>query len=538
MPISILNGLRAGLILCATALVTTAMAADTGTVHAPGGANRGTYFDYMKTVYAHAGLPFLIQVPITAFDSNYQLHGLAAESWEQSGDQLTWTFHLRDGLSYTDGTPLTAHDYVFALQRAASQGYDFGWYWSGAGVVNWAGVESGALPPEDLGVSAPDDLTLNITTSAPRPFLPSVVSLLFPVPRHVVEKLGDDYALNADTIPATGPFRIESWDRGSNVVTYARNESYTGPWTANVDRVITDPSVSSPEVALPAFMAGEVDFTILNAGQIPFAQQRFPDQIRFNAVFATSYLAFDPEIAPFDNPLVRQAFYYAIDREELTQTVLRNLAIPAGSILPPNFPGYDEGVAGQAVFDPERAKALLAEAGYPGGEGFPEIEVYFRVQGGYNGVISAPMLQYLQAQFAETLGVHMELRLMPLPDWQQAMADRTNGLFLAPYEADYIDPSNFYGLFHEGGRHHYDVASYDALVDEADAESDWDKRVKLYADAEQVLIDEALIVPLVHPVQMYVVNQRLSGPSVEANAIGMTPMDQQRTYFYTHVKAE
>src|SRR5690606_24540955 len=102
--------------------------------------------------YAHAGLPFIIQAPITSFDSDYQLHGIAAESWTQSEDGLTWSFKLREGMTYSDGTPLTAHDYAFGLQRAASQGYDFDWFWAGAGIANWAEVASGALPPDALGI--------------------------------------------------------------------------------------------------------------------------------------------------------------------------------------------------------------------------------------------------------------------------------------------------------------------------------------------------------------------------------------------------
>ena len=117
------------------------------------------------------------------------------------------------------------------------------------------------------------------------------------------------------------------------------------------------------------------------------------------------------------------------------------------------------------------------------------------------------------------------------------MQNRTNNLFLAPYEYDYVDPSNFYGIFYNGGRHHLHVDEYDALVAQADASSDWDERYRLYGEAEQVMIDQGLIVPLVHPIQMYVVSERLSGPSVDGNKQGMTPMNRQNPYFYTHLTA-
>jgi ABC-type transport system substrate-binding protein len=278
-----------------------------------------------------------------------------------------------------------------------------------------------------------------------------------------------------------------------------------------------------------------VDFTSLNAGQIPFVEQRMADALRQNAIFATSYIAFDMTSPPFDNEDVRKALYFAVDRQELTDTVLRNLAIPAGSILPPSYPGYSEEVAAQAVFDPERAREHLAAAGYPGGEGFPEVEIWYRDQGGYNGAITAPMLQYLQAEFQEHLGITMNIQVMPMQDWMNALMNKENNLFLAPYEYDYIDPSNFYGIFYNGGRHDHRIPEYDALVAQADANPVWEERVALYRQAEQVMIDSASIVPLVHPIQMFAVGERLSGPGVEPNSQGMTPMSRLVPFFYAHL---
>jgi oligopeptide transport system substrate-binding protein len=124
---------RAGVLALSVALAAPALAETF--VSAPGESTSGAYLDYMRTVYARAGFPEMIQLPLTSFDNEYQLHGMAAESWEQSEDGLTWTFRLREGLVFSDGEPLTAEDYVFALQRAASTGYDFGWYWDFAGGI-------------------------------------------------------------------------------------------------------------------------------------------------------------------------------------------------------------------------------------------------------------------------------------------------------------------------------------------------------------------------------------------------------------------
>ncbi len=526
---------QTAIVLAAGLLAAPALAQD---ITAPGESTSGTYADYMQTVYARAGYPEMLQLSLTSFDNEFDLHGMAAESWEQSEDGLTWTFRLRDGLTYSDGQPLTAHDYVFALRRAATSGYDFAWYWDFAAAIDgWAEVTAGDAGADALGITATDDLTLEVRTVTPKPYLPSVVSLWYAVPEHAVEEFGDDYAANVETIPASGAYMMESWEKSSNAMTLVRNPEYRGPWPGLEETLYIDPALGAPEVGLPAFMSGEVDISPLNAGQIPFMEDRFPDQIRQNAIFAVSYIAFDMDSEPFDNVDVRRALWYAIDREEMTTTVLRNLAIPGRSLLSPSFPGYNEDIAAQAVFDPERAREYLAAAGYPNGEGFPEVEIWYRDQGGYNGAITAPMLQYLQAEFEEHLGITMNLRILPLQDWMDGMLNKTNNLFLAPYEYDYVDPSNFYGIFYNGGRHDHRNPEYDALVAEADSHPDWEQRLALYEQAEQVLIDTAAIVPLVHPIQMFAVSDRLSGPGVEPNSAGMTPLTRLVPFFYAHTEA-
>lgn len=525
----------AGAIATATLLSSAPLVAET-TVYSAGDSTSGTYMDYMKTVYARAGNPEIVMLPLTSFDNNFQLSPMAAESWSQSDDGLTWTFKLRDGLVWSDGEPLTAGDYIFALQRAATTGYDFAWYWGYAGgIANWDAVTKGEADVSTLGIKAVDDKTIEVTTSAPKPYLPGVVSLWYPVPKHVVDKLGDDYAANVDTLVTSGPFLLESWEKSNNKMTFVKNPKYTGPWQAQVDRLVIDPSLGAPEVGLPAFMAGEADFSYLNAGQIPFVEQRFPGQIAKNAVFATTYISFGLDSPPFDNINVRKAFQYAINRDEMTSTVLKDLAIPGKSLLPPGYPGYNDVITSQAVFDPAKAKQFMADAGYPDGKGFPEVEIWYRDQGGYNGAISAPMLQYLQAQFKDILGITMNIKVMTTKEWMAGLLEKKNNLFLAPYEYDYLDPSNFYGIFYNGGRHNHHIQAYDDLVAKADSNPKWEEREKLYEQAEQVLIDNASFVPLVHPITNAVVSKDLKGDGTKPNDLGFTPLRQLALYFYTHV---
>jgi oligopeptide transport system substrate-binding protein len=508
------------------------------TVNATHDSTSGSYVDYMKTVYARAGKPEVMSLPLTSFDKEYDLHALAAESWSQSEDGLTWTFKLRDGLVWSDGEPLTASDYVFALQRAATSGYDFAWYWSFAGgVKNWGPVTDGEMDFSEAGIRAVDDLTIEVETETVKPYLPSVVSLWYPVPEHAWNEHGDEYAANVDTLVTSGPFILESWEKSNNRMVLLKSPTYNGPWEAKIDRLVIDPSLGSPDVGFPGYLAGDTDITSLNAGQIPYAEQRFAEEIRTSLIFALSYLSFDMDAAPFDNIDVRKALWYAIDRDEMTSTVLKNLAIPARTLLAPGFPGYNESLAEYATFDPEKAREHLAAAGFAGGADFPEIEVWYRDQGGYNGAITAPMLQYLQAEFKEHLNIDMGIKVMTIGDWMDALTNDKNNLFLAPYELDYLDPSNFYGIFYDGGRHGHHLPAYDALVAKADASSDWDERLELYEKAELELINNASIIPLMHPITTSLVKDTLSGEGTTNNRLGYAPL-APALYFYTHIEKE
>lgn len=496
----------------------------------------GSYVDYMKTVYARAGKPEVMSLPLTSFDKEYDLHALAAESWTQSDDGLTWTFHLRDGLVWSDGEPLKASDYVFALKRASTSGYDFGWYWDFAGALkNWKEVVDGSMDVSELGIRAIDATTIEVDTKTVKPYLPSVVSLWYPVSEHQWIKYGDEYAANVDTLVTSGPFILESWEKSNNRMVLAKSPTYTGPWPAMVDRLVLDPTLGPPDVGFPGYLAGDTDITALNAGQIPYAESRFADEIRTNAIFAVSYISYDLTAEPFDNIDVRKALWYAIDRDEMTSTVLKNLAIPARSLLAPGFPGYNESITEYATFDPEKARTHLAAAGYPDGAGFPDIEIWYRDQSGYNGAITAPMLQYLQAEFKEHLNIDMGIKIMTVADWYDALTNNKNNLFLSPYEYDYLDPSNFYGIFFDGGRHSHHLESYDALVAEADAGTDWNERLALYEKAEIELINNASIVPLMHPITTSMVKPTLTGEGTTNNKLGFAPMNPA-LYFYTHIE--
>lgn len=481
----------------------------------------GAYMDWMKTVYNRIGPTDVVQLPISAYDKEYELHPIAAESWSISDDGSTWTFKLRSGLKWSDGTPLTSHDYVFALERAVTEGYDFAWYWSWAGgVKNWGPVESGDLPLSEFGVKAIDDLTIEVETESPKPYLPGVAAFWFPVPRHQQERYGDEWASSLTNYVSSGPYMLTEWVRGDQMV-LEPNPEYTGPWPASLDKITLYPALDDPSVGFPAYLAGDVDTTQLNSGQLAYAQERFPDQLNSSVFFGTYYLAYDYDVEPFDDIDVRKAFFYAVDRAEMIGSVLSNVATAARTLYPPGFPGYSEKIAGQTGFDPEKAREHLARAGYPDGEGFPDVTLWWRIEGGIHAPIVGPMSEYLQAQLKEVLNIDIEIEGKELRTWIDGLANRENNLFLSPYMHDYIDQSNFASIFVNGGRHHWENDEYTALVNEANSSFDEDERAMLYEQASQILVDEAAVTYLAHPIQNALWKPYVTGAAVSPNSFGL-----------------
>lgn len=484
------------------------------------GAVAGTHMDWMKTVYNNAGQSVIVQVPLTAYDKNGGIHGLAAESWSVSDDGLTWTFVLRDSLVWSDGEPLTAHDFVFALQRAVTQGYDFSWYWTwAAGVRNWGAVESGALRLSELGVAAPDDHTLQLTSTEPKAYIPGVCAFWFPVPRHVNEVHGDEWAASDKHYVSSGPFELVEWRRGDQIV-LRRNPSYRGPWQPQADEIVIYPQLADPAVGFPAYLAGDLDMTDVNVGQLAYASTRLAAELKSGTHFGVYYLAFDYDLPPFDDKHVRRALMYSIDRAELTSTVLKNVAVPAQTLLPPGFPGHNAGLAELTRHDPERARQELAAAGYPDGAGFPQTSLWWRIESGVHAPIVGPLAQYLQAQFKEVLNVDIQIEGKELKSWMDAMSRREHNFFQAPYMRDYLDPSNFFSVFVNGGRHNWRNDRYTELVHAANRTVDWDRRLALYDEAQRLLIDEAAFPFIVHPQTNKLVKPYLVGEGVEPNDFG------------------
>jgi len=498
----------------------------------------GSYIDLMKSLYnCIFTATRIVNEPLFAVDKELEVIPMGTEKWTLSDDGLTWTFQLRNEMKWSDGEPVTAHDYVFALQRAVEQGYDFGWYWkSAAGIKNWDRVEKRELPVDELGIKAIDEHTLEIQTYVSKPYLLKTLALLYPVPQHIVSKYGDEYATQAETMVGNGPFKVSEWVKGSHI-TCIPNPFYNGVWKPYLEKIILKNGMTDPEIGFPAYLNNEVYFSKLNSGQLAFTKKNIPEQFNSWPSFRICYLAFDTTKPPFNDKRVRLAFSFILDREELCSTVLKDLAIPEYSVLMSGFPGHDPNEAKKlAEQNIELAKNLLTEAGFPEGRGFPQLELWLKVTArGENDMVFMPAATYMQTRFKEHLGVDIIPRIVDAKTFNEALNQHTHNFFLSTYGFDYLDPSNFMDIFLSGGRHAWSNPEYDSLVKDADTAQEWEKRVENYRKAEQILIKEAPIVVIFQNMDNAVFKPYLKGEGVEPNRNGIISLDANFfEYFFTH----
>lgn len=508
------------------------------------GATEYSWLSWDYTAYDFTGGPLYgIHDSCVRPDKEFNPQPAGCESWEVSDDGLTWTFHLPEDKVWSDGTPVTAEDWVFTLQRYARPDYDFEWFYSMAGIQNWNEVVSGDLPPEELGAQVVDDHTFTVTTDQPAPFLIKQFADLWLAPKHIVQdRMADgSWALNPDTAVSAGPYKLEKWDKGKEIV-WVANDKYTGPYPPMMDKIIL--TFMEPEVRFNAYKSGEID--IIGYGyevDLPpasLAQAQADPELSEQLIswpnFITYYLFFDTWNPPFDDANVRKAFSHAIDREALVNGPLKNQATAAYTMNPPGFPG--ESVAELKdiqTYDPEKAREYLAEAGYPDGEGFPKL--IMKTRSAYPALTNAA--EGIASMLKENLGVEVEIQDLEYGIYMDELGaqKRDQGgemnFALVPYEYDFVDGSNLLGVWGgcepEGadlpdmpGRHTWYNEEYNQLVCEANSIiGDEARRNDLYQQAERILIEDVALVPIYHGTFNVLVNPELTGPALEPNKNGV-----------------
>jgi len=456
-------------------------------------------FDFAVSVYQrYACISDLFQDTLIDLDKDFNVIPASAESWSVSEDGLTWTFKLKEGLMWSDGTPLTAYDYeaTYRFSAQPDSAWDFTWFYSfigPGGIKNWSQVIAGELPPEELGVVAVDDLTLEVTTEGPFPPLPGVMKFAFVMQKAALEAHGPYYNNDPATSVSAGPYMLESYDPG-NKITVVKNPNYTGYRPARLERI--EGIYMAPATFFAAFEAGEVDrvpyeyLTPADFSIIESQPELSDNYFRHFGDFRTDYLMMDTTTAPFDNLDVRKAFAMAVDRDAIVTNVFGEIkAMPAHSMLMPGYPASDtEGELSEyQSFNCDMANEHLAAAGYPGGEGFPALEMWLRGE----GPAMAAVYQASAASIAQCLNIDIQVSNKDGKVYTDAMNAKELQFGAVSYGMDFLDPANLLGIWVSSGRHAWFNDDFDALVSEASAlVGDDEKRTQMFKDAERILVDD------------------------------------------------
>ncbi len=486
-----------------------------------------TTVDFFVSVYQRAdAISDVLSESLVRLDKNFAVLPGAATDWSSDESGLVWTFNLDPNLMWNDGTPVTAADYVATFQYAADpeHAWDFTWYFEPV-IANFGAAVRGEVPTSDIGVRAVDDHTLEFTTIVAAPYLPAMLVYSAPLQKAALEAHGPYYNNDPATSVSSGPYKLVEWVQDQRVV-YEINEQYKGTNLPLIEKLIIEGYGQGTQ--LPAYQNSEIDFVFGNQGvlspadlELIQADPELSEQYHTHqGDFRTYYFFFDDTKPPFDNLLVRQAFAHMVDRDALVENLARISGVPAYSFLMPGFPAANsEAFAETFPYDVARAQELLAEAGYPGGEGFPALTLALRAE----PALPLAMAQAYASTLSENLGIDVQVANMERKDFMDSLgADPTGIQFgFISYGMDYLDASNMLGVFRTGGRHTFSNAEFDSLFDEAAAfTGDPEERTRMFQEAEKLLVENVAGAFVYHVTPGDLIKPYLTGPSLEPDNAG------------------
>ena len=487
-----------------------------------------TTIDFMESVYKRGGVGVvdLLSDPLVRLDKNFAVQPGAATKWTSNATGTEWTFELAPGLMWSDDTPLTADDYVATFRYAADpkHAWDFAWYYSAPGAIKgWDDAVAGKTGLDQIGIRADGPNKVVFTTDTPAPYLPAKLVYSTPLQKKALEAHGGTYNSDVATSVSAGPFVLKEWKKGERLV-YEANPKYKGSNKPFIQKVIS--IGAKPETFFAGYQAGEVDFVpgayLQTAdNEIIAADPELSKEVKTNSQdFRTDYLFFDTKKPPFDNLKVRQAFSHIVDRETLIKTIVTpSQGIPAYSFLMPGFPAANsEALKGIQNYDPAKAKSLLAEAGFPDGKGFPKLTLWLRNE----STIRQALAQAIAATIKQELGIEVEVSNKDFKSYMEALnAKPTQVQFgMVSYGMDFLDASNMLGVWLSSGRHNWQNAEFDKMVNDAAANLDTAAREKQFQDAEKLLVTDAPAVFIYHRTVGDLIKSYVKGSELEPNKTG------------------
>ncbi|MGY9369047.1 oligopeptide ABC transporter substrate-binding protein OppA [Citrobacter pasteurii] len=445
-----------------------------------------------------------------------------ADKWENK-DFKVWTFHLRKDAKWSDGTPVTAQDFVYSWQRLANPNTasPYASYLQYGHIVNIDDIIAGKKPVTDLGVKAIDDHTFEVTLSEPVPYFYKLLvhSSLSPVPKAVVEKFGEKWTQPANIV-SNGSYKLKDWVVNERIV-LERNTHYWDNAKTIINQVTYLP-ISSEVTDVNRYRSGEIDMTYNNMPIELFQKlkKEIPNEVHVDPYLCTYYYEINNQKAPFNDVRVRAALKLALDRDIIVNKVKNQGDLPAYSFTPP----YTDGAK---LVEPEwfkwsqekrneEAKKLLAEAGFTADKPLTFDLLYNTSDLHKKLAIAAASI------WKKNLGANVKLENQ---EWKTFLDTRHQGNYdvsRAGWCADYNEPTSFLNMVLSDSSNntvHYKSPAFDKLIADTLKATDDAQRSELYSQAEQLLDKDSAIVPV-----FYYVNARLVKPWVGGYS-GKDPMD-------------
>ncbi|MBS1966865.1 MAG: peptide ABC transporter substrate-binding protein [Chloroflexi bacterium SZAS-1] len=443
---------------------------------------------------------------LTRLDKDLKTVPAAAEKWAYNADATEVTFTLRDGLKYSDGSPLTAQDFVNAVRRSLDPRGVVGDYQSTLFMIKGADAILNTVVPTDeakipelfdkLGVTAPDAKTIKFELTQPTPYFHTLASLwvIYPAKQDLIDKGGETWYEDPANQVGNGPFKLTAIDHAQNLIELQANDNYWAgrPKLDGVKLMF----IGDLAVALQAYKNNEIDIIGPDPNDVPTikADPTLSKEYIEPLGSCTQSFELNNTKAPFDNKLVRQAFNVGLDRASFIRDALKGTSAETVTWIPPGYPGYDAEDK-RLDFDAAKAKELLAQAGFANGAGLPEIKISYNS----NNPATQGRVEYLIQMYEQTLGI----TLVPDPIEGQTLNNMRKDVKTAPqfvygggWCADYPDPQNWLSVFWQSSSPFaknigYKNADVDKLIAQADVEVDPTKRMQLYHDAQRLVIGDA-----------------------------------------------
>ncbi len=461
----------------------------------------------------HHIISALIEGLVTENKKNLNPEPGTAERWETSEDGLVWKFHLREDAKWSNGDPVTATDFVQSYQRMLTPSLGSQYAYMLHVVKNAEAYNSGKLKDfSQVGFEAINDKQLNITLKAPTPYFLSLLNHYswFPVHIPTIKKHGGiDKPDNRWTLPGNfvgnGPFILDKWEI-NKVIVVKKSSTYWDRKTVKLEEIHFHP-ISDVEVEERAFRSGQIHVSnTIPLNKIEVYRKKDAGKLRIDTYLGTYFYRLNTKRKPLDDKRVRMALALAVDRESIVRNIHYRTVKVAGNITPPGTGGYTY-QGSPLKYDPDKARQLLAEAGFPGGQGFPKLSVLYNSSEQHRR-----MAEVIQQMWKKNLGIEIELANEEWKVYLKTSQEMDYDISRAGWIGDYPDANTFLDMWLTDGGNNYtgfSLVEYDKLIADAANAPSVEARLALFQKAEGLLMEEMPILPIYFYTARYLINPRV-----------------------------